>query len=112
MRTRPLEPSKYLISFGNLFFDREMQVRKRRPHASQDIFQSFQAGALAWKRNLFYDILPDELRGGVNLSLVDAFFNEAIDDRTVGYRRHGSPYMGGLSSELYRAECSSTPSGT
>ena len=91
MRTRLLEPSQYLVAFGNLLFDRKMQIRKRRPHASQNIFQSFQAGALAWKRNLFYDVLPDKLRDGVKFSLVDAFFNEAIDHSTVVFRRHGSP---------------------
>jgi len=91
MRTRPLEPSQYLVAFGNLLFDRKMQVGKRRPHASQDVFQSLQAGALAWKRNLSYDVLSDKLRDGVKFSQVDAFFNEPIDHSTVGIRRHGSP---------------------
>src|ERR1035438_4283594 len=44
VRTRPLEPSQYLIAFGNLFFDREMQVRKRRPHASGTSFNPSRRG--------------------------------------------------------------------
>jgi len=62
-----------------------------RVYPSQNIFQSFQAGALAWKRNLFHHILPDELRDGVNFPKVDAFFNEAVDHSTVGVGWHGSP---------------------
>jgi hypothetical protein len=84
VRACPLEPSQDLVAFCNLLFDRKMQIGKRRPHTSQNVFQPFQAGALAWERNLFYDVLPDKLRDGVKFSKIDAFFNEAIDYGTVG----------------------------
>jgi len=101
-RAGPLEPGQHFVALGNLLFDGEMQVWKRRPHPSQYILQSIQAGALAWERNLLHHILPDELRDGVNFPEVDAFFDEAADYGTVGFRRHGSPLRAYFSLELYR----------
>ena len=92
VRTCPLEPGQHFVPLGDLLFDIEVQVRKCGAHAAKNIFQSFQSGAFAWKRNLFNHILPDELRGGVNLAHVDALFNETTDYSTVLLCRHESPF--------------------
>jgi len=57
VRTGPLEAGHHLVALGNLLFDREVQVGKSSPHTAQNIFQPFQAWALAGKRNLLYYIL-------------------------------------------------------
>jgi hypothetical protein len=79
----PLETGQHLVPLGNLLLDGEVQVRKSSPHTTQNIFQTFQAWTLAGKRNVLQHILPDELNGGIDLTLIDSFFNEVSDDGAV-----------------------------
>jgi hypothetical protein len=79
VRTSPLEAGQHLFPLGDLLLDGEVQVRKCSPHATQNIFQTFQTWTLARKWNLLQHILPDEPNRGVDLTLVDGFFNELPD---------------------------------
>jgi hypothetical protein len=93
VRTSPLEAGQYLVPLGDLLLDGEVQVRKSSPHPTQNIFQPFQAWTLARQRNVLQHILPDELNGGVDLTLIDRFFNEASDDGAVVWHQLEFPFQ-------------------
>jgi hypothetical protein len=79
----PLEAGHYFVGFSDLLLDRPVHVRKRGPHAAQDILQSFQAWTLAGKWNLLHHVLRKELPGGVEVPLVQNFLNEVSDDAVI-----------------------------
>jgi hypothetical protein len=54
----------------------------------ENISEAFDAGALTGKRNLFDHVVPDILRDGVKVTLVDSFLYEAVDLRAVVLCRH------------------------
>jgi hypothetical protein len=85
----PFEAGGDFIGFGDLFLDGEVEVGEGGAHCAEDIFEAFDAGALAWKGDLFDDVYPDEVGGGIDVALGDDFVDEAFDDDGVFLGVHG-----------------------
>jgi hypothetical protein len=59
--------------------NRENKIRETTAHRSKNVLQTFKSGALPRKRNLLDYILPDKLRGSVDLTLGDYFVDETTN---------------------------------
>jgi hypothetical protein len=62
-----------------------------RDHLAQDVFQTFQPGALAGQRNLLDDILAYELCSRVHPTVIDHFFDETLYNRWIVLHQLMSP---------------------
>src|ERR1700753_773319 len=91
MRTSPFEAARHLFTLGYLLLDREDDVGESGAHATNDVLQAIQSGALTGQGHLLDDVFPGKLCCGIDVSPGDDFVNEAANDGGVLVGHTDSP---------------------